>query len=108
MQLLPASAGVVAVAACCCEVHQIKLAHKQDEAATQTTHSMELQAQHMCFNNGKLRGQLLPCLQVADRLETAVNSALDQGYRTKDLWKEGTQLTKCSEMGNLLVDMVSA
>eukprot|EP00775_Hariotina_reticulata_P012676 gene12676-12803_t len=46
--------------------------------------------------------------QVADRLETAVNSALDKGYRTKDLWKEGTQLVQCSEMGNLLVDMVSA
>jgi 3-isopropylmalate dehydrogenase len=47
-------------------------------------------------------------MQVADRLETAVNGALDKGYRTKDLWKEGTQLVGCSEMGKLLVDMVSA
>jgi hypothetical protein len=45
--------------------------------------------------------------QVAERLETAVNSALDQGWRTKDLWKEGTNLVKCSEMGDILNKLVA-
>jgi hypothetical protein len=45
--------------------------------------------------------------QVAERLETAVNSALDQGWRTKDLWKEGTNLVKCSEMGDILDKLVA-
>lgn len=46
-------------------------------------------------------------LQVADRLEAAVNKALDSGYRTKDLYTEGTQLVKCSEMGALLEGYVA-
>jgi 3-isopropylmalate dehydrogenase len=46
-------------------------------------------------------------LQVADRLEAAVNKALDGGYRTKDLHTEGTQLVKCSEMGALLEGYVA-
>eukprot|EP00882_Tetradesmus_deserticola_P012692 GHRQ01013451.1.p1 GENE.GHRQ01013451.1~~GHRQ01013451.1.p1 ORF type:complete len:342 (+),score=160.43 GHRQ01013451.1:156-1181(+) len=45
--------------------------------------------------------------KVAERLETAVNSALDQGWRTKDLWKEGTNLVKCSEMGDILNKLVA-
>eukprot|EP00879_Flechtneria_rotunda_P027507 GHRR01029472.1.p1 GENE.GHRR01029472.1~~GHRR01029472.1.p1 ORF type:complete len:139 (+),score=61.04 GHRR01029472.1:269-685(+) len=45
--------------------------------------------------------------KVADRLEQAVNDALDKGYRTKDLWKEGTRLVKCSEIGELLTEMVA-
>jgi hypothetical protein len=36
-----------------------------------------------------------------------VNSALDQGWRTKDLWKEGTNLVKCSEMGDILEKLVA-
>jgi hypothetical protein len=28
------------------------------------------------------------------------------GLRTKDLWKEGTTLVKCSEMGDKLAAMV--
>ncbi|KIY99262.1 3-isopropylmalate dehydrogenase [Monoraphidium neglectum] len=44
--------------------------------------------------------------KVADRLEAAVDQALDQGLRTKDLWKEGTTLVKCSELGNKLVELV--
>ncbi len=47
-------------------------------------------------------------MQVADRLEAAVNAALDQGYRTADLWKEGTKKVKCSEMGELLEQLVAA
>ncbi|GBF94885.1 3-isopropylmalate dehydrogenase [Raphidocelis subcapitata] len=44
--------------------------------------------------------------KVADRLEAAVNAALDSGLRTKDLWKEGTTLVKCSELGDKLVELV--
>lgn len=46
--------------------------------------------------------------QVADRLQAAVDKALDQGYRTKDIWKEGTQLVKCSEMGEILLKNMAA
>jgi 3-isopropylmalate dehydrogenase len=50
----------------------------------------------------------LKCPAVADRLEKAVNAALDAGYRTSDLFKEGggLKLTKCSEMGKLLEGLV--
>lgn len=50
-------------------------------------------------------------LQVADRLEAAVNHCLDTGLRTKDIYKEGTagtKLVKCSEMGAALLEAVSA
>lgn len=46
-------------------------------------------------------------LQVADRLEKAVNKALDDGYRTKDIWTEGHKLVKCSEMGDVLANSVA-
>lgn len=46
-------------------------------------------------------------LQVADRLEKAVNKALDDGYRTKDIWTEGHKLLKCSEMGEVLTNSVA-
>lgn len=45
--------------------------------------------------------------QVADRLETAVNKALDDGYRTKDIWTEGHKLVGCSEMGEVLSKSVA-
>ena len=46
--------------------------------------------------------------QVADRLQAAVDKALDDGYRTKDIWTEGKKLAKCSEVGEILVKNVSA
>jgi 3-isopropylmalate dehydrogenase len=46
-------------------------------------------------------------LQVAERLETAVNKALDDGYRTKDIWTEGHKLVGCSEMGAVLTKSVA-
>lgn len=46
-------------------------------------------------------------LQVADRLEAAVNKALDDGLRTKDIWTEGHKLVKCSEMGEVLAKSVA-
>lgn len=35
----------------------------------------------------------------ADAIEAAVNQALDDGYRTADIWKEGTKKVGCKEMG---------
>lgn len=44
--------------------------------------------------------------QVAERLEKAVTAALENGYRTADLYSAGTQKVGCSEMGNVLQDML--
>ncbi len=35
----------------------------------------------------------------ADAIERAVNAVLDDGYRTADIWKEGTKKVGCKEMG---------
>ena len=35
----------------------------------------------------------------ADAIENAVNAVLDDGYRTADIWKEGTRRVGCKEMG---------
>ena len=45
---------------------------------------------------------------MADRLQAAVDKALDDGYRTKDIWTEGKTLSKCSEIGEVLIKNVSA
>lgn len=42
-------------------------------------------------------------LQIAEHLENAVSSALDQGYRTADLYSDGTTKVGCSEMGDVLL-----
>ena len=42
-------------------------------------------------------------LEEADAIENAVNKALDQGYRTSDIWKEGTVKVGCGEMGKIIV-----
>jgi len=39
----------------------------------------------------------------ADMIENAVKQALAQGYRTADIWTEGTNRVKCSEMGDAVV-----
>ena len=38
----------------------------------------------------------------ADDIEAAVNKALDEGYRTADIYKEGTKKVSCSEMGSII------
>ena len=61
-----------------------------------------------------VRVMILPCgtqqslsaMQVAEHLEKAVTSALDQGYRTADLFSKGTQKVGCSEMGRVLLDCI--
>ena len=39
----------------------------------------------------------------ADAIEAAVNAVLDAGYRTGDIYKDGTKKVTCSEMGDLVV-----
>ena len=40
--------------------------------------------------------------QEADAIEAAVNKALDDGYRTPDIYKDGFTKVGCTEMGNIL------
>jgi 3-isopropylmalate dehydrogenase len=43
---------------------------------------------------------------VAERLEKAVNSALDEGYRTGDIMGEGCKQVTCTQMGEVLAKSV--
>ncbi len=38
----------------------------------------------------------------ADAIEAAVNQALDAGYRTADIWKDGFKKIGCKEMGTII------
>ena len=42
----------------------------------------------------------------ADSIELAVNKALDDGYRTGDIYKDGFKKVKCSEMGSIIADNI--
>ena len=42
-------------------------------------------------------------LATADRIENAVKKVIAQGYRTGDIWTEGTRKVSCSEMGDAVV-----
>ncbi len=42
-------------------------------------------------------------LATADRIENAVKKVISQGYRTSDIWTDGTQKVSCSEMGDAVV-----
>lgn len=44
----------------------------------------------------------------ADRIETAVNSALDSNVRTEDIYSEGMQKVSTSEMGDAVVNALKA
>ncbi|MEB3160701.1 MAG: 3-isopropylmalate dehydrogenase [Synechocystis sp.] len=44
----------------------------------------------------------------ADRLEQAVNTVLEQGYRTGDILSPGTQLVGCQQMGEQLLAILAA
>jgi len=41
-------------------------------------------------------------MEEADAIEAAVNKALDDGYRTPDIYKDGFTKVGCSEMGDIL------
>ena len=42
----------------------------------------------------------------ADDIENAVNMALDNGYRTADIYKDGFKKTSCSEMGDIIASYI--
>ncbi len=42
----------------------------------------------------------------ADAIERAVNKALDDGYRTSDIYKDGTKKVSCSEMGTIIASNI--
>lgn len=44
---------------------------------------------------------------VADRIESAVTAALDQGYRTGDILQPGSLQVGCKEMGDIVLKLVS-
>ena len=43
----------------------------------------------------------------ADDIEEAVNKALDNGYRTGDIYKDGFKKVSCSEMGNIIASYIA-
>lgn len=43
----------------------------------------------------------------ADEIEAAVNKALDEGYRTGDIYKQGFKKVSCSEMGNVIASYIA-
>ena len=43
----------------------------------------------------------------ADDIESAVNRALDNGFRTSDIYKEGTQKVSCSQMGDIIASYIA-
>lgn len=45
-------------------------------------------------------------MKEADAIEAAVNKALDEGYRTPDIYKDGLKRVSCSEMGTLLASYI--
>ena len=42
----------------------------------------------------------------ADAIEAAVNAVLDEGYRTGDIYEEGTKKVGCREMGDLVAERI--
>ena len=42
----------------------------------------------------------------ADAIENAVNKALDDGYRTSDIYQEGTKKVGCAEMGSIIASNI--
>lgn len=52
--------------------------------------------------NSEARNHSILFLQVASQLEDAVTSALDNGYRTADLYSEGKKKVGCQQMGEIL------
>ena len=45
-------------------------------------------------------------MEEADAIEAAVNKALDDGYRTPDIYKDGFTKVGCSEMGDILANNI--
>ena len=43
----------------------------------------------------------------ANEIELAVNKALDAGYRTADIYRDGTTKVSCSQMGDIIASYIS-
>ena len=44
--------------------------------------------------------------ECADAIEKAVDSVLEDGYRTADIMSDGMKLVSCSEMGDLICNKI--
>jgi 3-isopropylmalate dehydrogenase len=44
----------------------------------------------------------------ADKIEAGVMEVLDKGYRTGDIMSEGMKLVGCRQMGDALLEVLSA
>ncbi len=42
----------------------------------------------------------------AETIERAVAEVLEEGYRTRDIWRQGNTLVSCSEMGDLIASKI--
>jgi len=42
----------------------------------------------------------------AEAIERAVSKVLEEGYRTRDIWREGDKMVSCSQMGDLIVSHI--
>ena len=46
-------------------------------------------------------------LDLSDKLVKAVESVLTEGYRTGDIFTEGSKLVSCSKMGDLIAEKIA-
>lgn len=45
-------------------------------------------------------------IKESEDIEQAVNSAIDSGFRTSDIWKNGLTKVTCSEMGDIIAKLI--
>lgn len=45
-------------------------------------------------------------IKESEAIEQAVNSAIDNGFRTSDIWKDGLAKVTCSEMGDIIAKLI--
>ncbi len=45
-------------------------------------------------------------IKESQAIEQAVNSAIDSGFRTSDIWEDGLIKVTCSEMGNIIAKLI--
>ena len=57
-------------------------------------------------NDYPVYAKLADVAEEADAIEKAVNKALDDGYRTSDIYKDGFKKVGCSEMGTIIASNI--
>nr|CRH05662.1 3-isopropylmalate dehydrogenase (Beta-IPM dehydrogenase) (IMDH) (3-IPM-DH) [Candidatus Magnetococcus massalia] len=60
------------------------------------------------LSTGMMFRYSLDMVDVADKIDTAVNSVLDQGYRTADIMQDGMKKVSTSEMGDAVLAALSS